>query len=104
MQDAFTIQIAELTARVQPLFVTTREYCRAYLSDSEPELYIEISENDLVYEQEMAEKEAVEEGLRIRTLASYYHSAVPEEHSRCLVVNYAGLSQEELCRLERILC
>lgn len=66
MQDAFTIRIAELTARVQPLFVTTREYCRAYLSDSEPELYIEISENDLVHEQEIAEKEAVEEGLRIR--------------------------------------
>lgn len=66
MQDAFTIRIAELTASVLPLFVTTREYCRAYLSDAEPELYIEVSESDLVYEQEMAEKEAVEEGLRIR--------------------------------------
>ncbi len=50
------------------------------------------------------EERCLQEGLRIRTLASYYHSAVPEEHSRCLVVNYAGLSQEELCRLERILC
>lgn len=66
MQDAFTIRIAELTARVQPLFVTTREYCRAYLTDLAPELYIEVTESDLVYEQEMAEKEAVEEGLRIR--------------------------------------
>ena len=44
-----------------------------------------------------------QEGLRIRTLASYYHGQVPEEHSRCIVVNYGGLSEEELCRLERIL-
>ncbi len=44
-----------------------------------------------------------QEGVGIRTLASYYHGTVPKEHRRCLVVNYAGLSQGELCRLEQIL-
>lgn len=66
MQDAFTIQIAGLVVRVQPLFVSTREYCRAYLSDLEPELFVDISEDDLVYEQEMLKKEALEEGIRVR--------------------------------------
>lgn len=64
--DAFSIQIAGLIARVQPLFISTREYCRAYLTEQEPELFIEVTENDLIFEQEMAEKEALEEGLRIR--------------------------------------
>lgn len=64
--EAFTIQIAGLTTRVQPLFVSTQEYCRAYLSDREPEFEVRVTESDLVYEQKMAEIEAVEEGLRIR--------------------------------------
>lgn len=64
--DAFTIKIAGLVARVQPLFVSTREYCRSYLTELMPEFHIEVTEKDLVYEQEMAEQEALEEGLRIR--------------------------------------
>lgn len=64
--DAFSIQIAGLVARVQPAFATTREYCRAYLTERAPELFIEVTETERVYEQAMAEQEAIEEGLRIR--------------------------------------
>ena len=64
--EAFTIQIAGLAARVQPMFASTREYCRAYLTVGEPELTVTVTETDLIYEQRMAEIEAVEEGLRIR--------------------------------------
>lgn len=64
--EAFSIQIAGLVTRVQPMFVSTREYCRRYLTDLEPELYVEVTASDLVYEQEMADQEAVEEGLRFR--------------------------------------
>lgn len=64
--DDFTIQIAGLVARVNPIFASTREYCRAYLTELEPEFFVEVTENDLAYEQGMAEKEALEEGLRIR--------------------------------------
>ena len=41
--------------------------------------------------------------LHIRTLADYYHGPVPEEHKGCLVVNYAGLSGEQMDELEQIL-
>lgn len=64
--DHFTMEIAGLATRVQPLFFSTREYCRPYLTEREPEFYVEVTEADLVFEQRMAELEAVEEGLRIR--------------------------------------
>lgn len=64
--DAFTIQIAGLVVRVQPMFASTREYCRRYLTELQPEFFVEVTPADLVYEQKLAELEAVEEGLRIR--------------------------------------
>ena len=64
--DAFTIEIAELVTRVQPMFISTREYCRAYLTDKPPEFFVEVTEEDLIYEQRMLDEEAVEEGLRLR--------------------------------------
>ena len=39
-------------------------------------------------------------GLRVRTLSSYYHHKVPGKARHCLVVNYSGLQDEELARLE----
>ena len=42
-------------------------------------------------------------GIRVRSLSSYYRGAAPEWALRCLVVNYSGLSEEELDRLEEIL-
>ena len=35
-------------------------------------------------------------GIRVRTLGSYYHKAVPEDNLHCLVVNYAGLREDDL--------
>lgn len=67
--DAFNIQIAGLVTHVQPLFTSTREYCRPYLTDLEPELFVDVTGNDLAYEQQMAENEALAEGLRIRKFA-----------------------------------
>lgn len=64
--DAFTIEIAGLVAHVQPLFGSTLEYCRAYLSDQEPDFFVEITLQDLVREQVLWEQEAMEEGLKIR--------------------------------------
>ena len=64
--EAFSIQIAGLVTHVQPLFISTQEYCRPYLTDLEPEFFVEVTEADLVYQQELMEKEALEEGFRIR--------------------------------------
>ena len=39
------------------------------------------------------------QGVRVRTLGSYYHREVPESARHCLVINYAGLKEEDLERL-----
>ena len=64
--EAFTMEIAGLVTRVQPMFVTTREYCRDYLSDIDADFFVEVTEEDLAYEQKMLDQEAVEEGLKFR--------------------------------------
>ena len=40
-------------------------------------------------------------GLRVAALSSYYR--FPEENSHCLVINYSGLTEESLVKLEAIL-
>ena len=62
----FCIQIAGHTAAVSSLFESTREYCRAYLTEEAPEFSIAVAREDLVYEQEMSMEEARQEGFRIR--------------------------------------
>ena len=64
--EPFTIQIAGLVTRVHPMFSSTREYCRSYLSELAPEFDVFVTAQDLVREQELAELEAMEEGLRLR--------------------------------------
>ena len=64
--EAFTMEIAGLVTRVQPMFVTTREYCRDYLSNNDADFFVEVTEEDLAYEQKMLDQEAVEEGLKFR--------------------------------------
>jgi GntR family transcriptional regulator/MocR family aminotransferase len=44
-----------------------------------------------------------EMGIRIQTLAAFYHGSCPPDAHRTLVVNYAGLRDEDLCRLETTL-
>ena len=39
-------------------------------------------------------------GILVRSLGSYYHGNVPDSATRCLVVNYSGLSDEQLSQLE----
>ena len=42
-------------------------------------------------------------GIRIQTLAGFHHGNCPQEAHRTLVVNYAGLRDEDLDKLEEIL-
>ena len=44
-----------------------------------------------------------QKGLRVRSLRSYYRTGVPTADEHCLVVNYSGLTEEDLARLERLL-
>ena len=64
--ESFTMEIAGLPVCVQPMFESTKEYCRPYLTDKEPELAVRVTEEDLAFEQRMLDQEAIEEGLKLR--------------------------------------
>lgn len=64
--DAFSMEIAGVVIRVQPLFESTREYCKPYLTNKDPDFLVSITREDLVVEQMTLEREALEEGLKIR--------------------------------------
>ena len=64
--EAFTMEIAGVVTRVQPLFLSTREYCKPYLTDKTPEFSVQVTAEDLTFQQFLLEAEAVEEGLKIR--------------------------------------
>ena len=60
------MEIADLVVGVDPMFQSTKEYCRPYLSDKEPEFFVHVTVEDLIFEQEMLDLEAQEEGLKRR--------------------------------------
>ena len=64
--DSFTMEIAGLAVCVQPMFQSTREYCRPYLSDKTPDFTVTVTPEDLIFQQALLEQEAIEEGLKIR--------------------------------------
>ena len=64
--EAFNICIAGLTVQVHPMFLSTREYCKKYLSDETAEVSVTVTPADLLLEQKLADIEADEEGLKRR--------------------------------------
>ena len=64
--EAFTLEVAGLVTCVQPMFFSTREYCRPYLTEKKPEFFIEVTGEDLVRQQALLDQEADREGLRRR--------------------------------------
>lgn len=64
--DPFNMEIAGLAVRVEPMYMSTREYCRAYWTEREAEVTVCVTEADLTREQELLDMEAVEEGLKKR--------------------------------------
>ena len=64
--EAFTLEVAGLVTCVQPMFFSTREYCRPYLTEKKPEFFIEVTGEDLVSQQALLDQEADREGLRRR--------------------------------------
>ena len=60
------MEIAGQTAQVDSLFESTRDYCRKYLAEGNPDFSITVSREDLAFEQEALRLEALEEGIKIR--------------------------------------
>ena len=62
----FRMKIAGRVAAVTSLFDSTRDYCRAYLTEEEPDFSAIVTRADLDFEQEALRREAIEEGMKIR--------------------------------------
>lgn len=62
----FNIKIAGHVAAVSSLFDSTRDYCRAYLTEDAPDFSVRVTGEDLEFEQAFLDAEAREEGLRRR--------------------------------------
>ena len=62
----FRIGIAGAVFQVSSLFESTKDYCRHYLTEEEPEFSVEVFPADLVFEQDFLDREAKEEGLKRR--------------------------------------
>lgn len=64
--ETFAMEIAGLVVGVQPLFQSTREYCKSYLSTGNPGFFVRVACEDLTFQQVLLEQEAIQEGLKIR--------------------------------------
>ena len=64
----FRIQIAGKTAAVTSLFDSTKDYCRAYLTEETPDFSVAVTREDLAFEQQALLEEALEEGIRPRVV------------------------------------
>ena len=62
----FRMKIAGHTALVRSLFDSTKDYCKAYLTEDEPEFSITVTREDLAFEQAELLAEAKAEGMKPR--------------------------------------
>ena len=60
------MEVAGLATYVQPMFISTREYCRPYLTERQPMFYVEVTGEDLIRQQAILDQEADREGLHRR--------------------------------------
>ena len=71
MKD-FLMEIAGYVFEIYPLFESTRDYCRSYWNEREPEVRIVVMRDDLKREQEILNLEADEEGLKRRKFSDMF--------------------------------
>ena len=70
--EPFVMEIAGFAIGVEPLFESTRMYCREYWTDREPEFHVTVKREDLAQEQELLNIEADEEGLKRRKFSDMF--------------------------------
>lgn len=62
----FKMEIAGFAARVQSLFESTKDYCSKYLVEKEPDFLIQVTRENLAFEQRELDEEAKQEGMKMR--------------------------------------
>ena len=70
--EPFVMEIAGFAIGVEPLFESTRMYCREYWTDREPEFHVTVTREELQQEQELLNIEADEEGLKRRKFSDMF--------------------------------
>lgn len=85
--ESFTMEISGAVFYVQPMFQSTKEYCRPYLTDKEPDYFVAVMPEDLTHEQKLLDQEAVEEGLKFRKFKEPFleRSTIQRRVADCLV-------------------
>ena len=67
--EQFSMQAAGRVVAVSALYKATQKYCEAYLCDGEPDFSVTITPQDIVFEQDKANKENELEGLPVHDIA-----------------------------------
>ena len=68
----FTIALADRHISISALHETTRDFCRGYLADKDPDFSLVISQADIDYEREKSEREDALEGIPVRSFTDEY--------------------------------
>lgn len=69
---SFTVSVADTPIRVSAIYPSTRDFCRDYLCEAEPEFTIEIVPEDIAFEREKSAQEDMLEGLPVRQFPDFY--------------------------------
>ena len=67
--ERFTMRIAGHTVAVSAQFPSTKEHCDAFLCEAEPDFSVEITPQDLTFEQTVADQEHANEGLPVEKMS-----------------------------------
>jgi len=94
--------------RMRKYYKTRRDRVLAALSPLQDRITIQEQDAGLHFiakvNTSLADKTLVAQlglaGIRVRALSSYYHGPAPASADHCLVVNYAGLTDDQLTLLE----
>lgn len=70
--EKFTIQIAGYIIDIYARYISTQNYCEAYLCDAATDFGVEITQRDIAIEQEIADQEHIVEGLPIKKIDECY--------------------------------
>jgi len=68
----FNIEIADYVFTIKNKYSDTKELCKDYLSKKNSEYVIEINDDDIAYEKDKSEKEAIYEGRPIEEFSDAY--------------------------------
>jgi len=98
----FKIELAGFVFHINTSYEDTKLMCKEYLSNKDSDYYIEINNNDIKYEQEKSDKEAIYEGLvpQIYTDSYLESIAVYRKIAEIISLNNASVFHGALISLD----